>query len=381
MPPEISQPLRQLAALLRAPLLGEAPSAVAIDAQIAEFGIRRHRVGPLLYAAQKTGNLDADAAVLARLAQQYRTNVLRIAMTDGFLRDLAGKFLAAQIPWLAFKGVPLARQLYPDPAWRHAHDVDVLVPAALHARASHLLLGDGLKIVNTRLRPDHWLERASAAIAKDVMFRQPKMGIDMELHRRLFFGRDEENAVPLLRETFRPRLGQTPTDIPVAPAGAGSVFYLLLHGASSRWFRLKWLVDLLPLTRQIDETAVDAIAVAARQMGAETTVKAGLLLLDWVFGDVTAGPLRLWLKEGAGQGVIEARARAYLDALDLSAASQANREGDRFDSLNMYYSMLDSRRYRAAVILRGGAWVALRALANSVPKRTSAPIATPPIAE
>ncbi len=381
MPPEISQPLRQLAALLRAPLLGEAPSAAAVDPQITEFGIRRHRVGPLLYAAQKTGNLNADAAVLARLAQQYRTNVFRVAMTDGLLRDLAGKFFAARIPWLTFKGVPLARQLYPDPAWRHSHDVDVLVPATQHARASRLLLANGFEITNTHLRPDHWIERSMAAIAKDVMFHHPKMGIDLELHRRLFFGRGEENNIPLLRETFQPRLSQAPSDIPVAPAGAGAALYLLLHGASSRWFRLKWLADLLPLTRRIDAAEFEAIAAAAGRMGAETTAKAGLLLFDWVFGDVITGPLRLWLRESAGRDAVEARARTYLEALDRSAASQASVEGDRFDSLNMYYSTLDSAGYRAAVVLRGGAWVALRALAGAVQKRAAAQPAAPPVAE
>ncbi len=371
MSQEISEQLQRLAALIRAPLLGETAPAGAVDSALADFAVRRHRVGPLLQAALRTADFQIEPAVADMLAQQYRVNAIRYVLTDAFLKDLARKFRAADIPWLAFKGILLARQLYIDPAWRHCHDVDVLVPPRMHAKATQILESNGFSVVNTQLSPEHWLERASAAIAKDVMLSQPKSGIRVELHRRLLFGRTEEKREPLLRDAFQPRLGLTDTDIPTAPVGAGFTLYLLLHGASSRWFRLKWLVDLVPLARRIDAAQVHDLATAARRLRAETTVKAGLMLLRRVFGDLSNDALQAWLDEPAGRDMADARAQTYLSALDRARANQGNIEGNRFDSLNLYYSMMDNPGYRAAVLLRGGAWTVLRVLAATQTPRTN----------
>ena len=365
MRPQVSDSIRWLAALVRAPLTGEAPPAVAVDRDFVEFAIRRHRVGPLLYVAQAAWNSESAHAKL--LAVHYLDNARRFASSELFLKDLADKFCTEKIPWLTFKGVTLARQLYPEPNWRQVNDVDVLVPPDRFGDALQMMRRSGLSIIHTRRDPDFWVEKCMARLAKDVMLRDERLGLNVELHRRLFFARAEENQAVLLRNAFSPHLSPAGSDMPSPPVGAALALYLLLHGANSRWFRMKWLVDLLAILARMGEVDVHAIADTADQLRATVSVKAGLRIFAWVFGDAALGPAASWLNETAGRDKIEARARIFLHALEQLDATGPAREGDRLDSLDVYYAIAESVSYRSAALLRGGAWIALRALCKILP--------------
>ncbi|HEY4942165.1 MAG TPA: nucleotidyltransferase family protein [Rhizomicrobium sp.] len=362
MPHAPSEQLRRLAALVRAPLLGESVPEDHVDPKLVNFAIRRHRVGPLLHIALQSGRPAANDDDLAQLAQHYRANAIQVAATELLLRNVASLYSAAGIPWLAFKGLALARQLYPKPAWRHSNDVDILVPPDCFAGAMRALKGDGFVIVNTTLHPEHIVERLVGSLAKDIMLRQAKSGISVELHRRLFFARTEEARFAPLADAFKPRLSLAALDVPIPPAGAGQSLYLLIHGASSRWFRLKWLTDLLPLMRGMDAAQMSLVADTAERMKAAVTVKATFKLLRCVFGEISFDPMQAWLDEPAGRRLVDARLAAYLEALDDPEAMTATRPGDQFDSLNLYYAMMDNAGYRAAVLTRGAAWTALKTL-------------------
>jgi len=199
------------------------------------------------------------------------------------------------------------------------------------------------------------------------MLFQPRLRMHLELHRRLFFGRAEERRSPLLADTFRPRLGASSTDVPSPDVGAGLALYLLLHGASSRWFRLKWLVDLHPLLAGMTPSQVEILVTAAHDMKATATVTAGLRLFEQVFETSLPEPWHSWLAETAGDRGVEGRLAAYIAALNRPDAASATRQGDQFDSLDMYFRFIDSFGYRTAVILRGGAWIAIRALGRLLP--------------
>jgi hypothetical protein len=365
---QISDRLRRLAALIRPPLLGEAPAPFAIDAALARFAIHRHRVGPLLAAAAGIAANGPDSDTAALLERTLHKNALLQMAAEWQIRNIGDKFEAVGIPWLAFKGLSLARQLYRESVWRQSHDIDILVAPQSFPQAARLLRDEGFAIVNTQLPPDHWIERMIARLAKDIMLRDGKSGPAVELHRRLFFAREVEPRVPLLRAAFQPRLRQDKTDIPAPPLGAGLALYLLLHGASCRWFRLKWLADLLPLFAKLDPAALIALADAAEDSNCAVTVKAALVLCGLVFGEIPLGPIAPWLAETAGAHRVEIRTREFLRALDDADARESRKNGDRFDALTMYYTMMDGTGYRGAVLLRGGAWVALRTAGRLWPR-------------
>lgn len=356
-----SEQLLRLAALVRAPLLGEPTPEFPIDPRLIDFAIRRHRVGPLLHAAVETRLWTVPVPDRTPLAQHYRTNAIHVATTDLFLRSLAEIFCDAHIAWLAFKGLVLAERFYPKREWRQSNDVDILVPPADFARAMQVLKSKGFAIVNTKLAPDHVLERMTAALAKDVMMKHAKSGVSVEVHRRLFFSRAEETRVAAMAQTFAPRQSLSPADIPTPALGAGHSLYLLLHGASSRWFRLKWLVDLLPLLKSMDTAQMTGVADMAERLRAAVTVKATLGLLGQVFGEAPLGALEPWLNETTGRAAVAQRQATYLAALDDATAQSATRKDDELDSLRLYYEIVDNAGYRGAVLVRGAAWVALKA--------------------
>ena len=304
--------------------------------------------------------MDPEAAEL--LAQHYRENIFTLGKTDIALKEIGARFFANRIPWLTFKGLPLARQLYPEPGWRLSHDIDLLVPPHVFAKARTLLTDDGFVVVNTQLPSEHWLERAMEGIAKDVALKQTRSRLLIELHRRLFFSGTEEIRDPLLRNTFKLRFATSAKDIPVPELSAGMALYLALHGASARWFRLKWLIDLLPLLKMLDDEQKCALIDAAERVKGTVSVKAAFLLLGRVFEDVRLGPIGEWLGEPGGKAIVEARAADYLAALDNQDADSPKSNKRRFGALDLHYSMMDGWRYRSAVLTRGAAWMALNTL-------------------
>jgi hypothetical protein len=79
---------------------------------------------------------DADAARIKGLHRYHWTrNQIAWRGKDSVLRALAGK----GIPTVLLKGAALSRTVYPEPATRGMHDLDILVPVACAAEAMALL--------------------------------------------------------------------------------------------------------------------------------------------------------------------------------------------------------------------------------------------------
>lgn len=346
-----SDELRRLACAIAAPFSGEAAS-IRIDSQLARFAIERHRVGPLLDAAARgaLGRVDAEAGTL--LAEHFRANAHRVAITDLILQGLADGFAAARIPWLVLKGLPLARKLYPEISWRQTNDIDILVPAKFIPASLRLLESAQFLSANPKLPVGHWLVHFSARLSKDVTLRHAIFKTALELHSRLFFGQEIEARSARLRQAFVPRVTGGKADIPSPEVGIGLGLYLLLHGAVSHWFRLKWLVDLVPLFAKLDDASLRAIADSTEDLGAATSVKASLMLFRSIFAAPCLGPLEAWLAENTARKAIDARARAYLAALDNPSHTVRSPANDRFEGLKAQYRLIDKADYRAAVLLR-----------------------------
>ncbi len=125
-----------------------------------------HSVLPL--AAEAVGGGDA-----AMLAMAKRQTVRQAQRTADFLllyRQLNEQGLYPQV----IKGVVL-RDLYPQPEQRPSVDEDLLVSDGDWPRLRDALLACGLRI-----------DGAPAPDAEEITFRDPKRGLYLEVHRRLF---------------------------------------------------------------------------------------------------------------------------------------------------------------------------------------------------
>jgi hypothetical protein len=88
----------------------------------------RKRLSPLLLTSVRENGLDADP----RLATVVKTATLREELRVDILAGLAGAAYRALgeagVPFLVLRGAALMERGYAEPAHRHAHDIDVLVP-------------------------------------------------------------------------------------------------------------------------------------------------------------------------------------------------------------------------------------------------------------
>jgi len=93
------------------------------DAEVQRAGL----LALLLHAAEESG-AELDSSLRGRLRAARLHADLRLEMVSPAVRDtLAGE------PGMALRGIALAHTVYPHPALRHCHDLDLLTPVSNEA--------------------------------------------------------------------------------------------------------------------------------------------------------------------------------------------------------------------------------------------------------
>ncbi len=202
----------------------------------------RHRVEGLVWNALR----QAGAAVPADSGERLQSAADRIArqnlvLTAESLR-LSASLDRAGIRHMFVKGVSLGVLAYGSIGPKMGWDIDLLVPpesvepsaAALEAAGYRLILPRGPK---GRERLDLWHRHW-----KESVWVTPGSGLTVELHSRL-----SDN--PLLMPGVGPDSPSQRIEVAkgrfLATLRTDELFaYLGVHGASSAWFRLKWLADV-----------------------------------------------------------------------------------------------------------------------------------------
>ncbi|MGH8324091.1 MAG: nucleotidyltransferase family protein, partial [Steroidobacteraceae bacterium] len=337
-----------------------------IEPDFADFAIRRHKLGPLLAVVVRNGARCApDAEDI--LSRHWKKNAWRVAMSEIAAQRIANSFAKARIPALHFKGVPLARQNYPNPLWRHCGDMDLLVPPEYHERAQEALVAAGLRCSDPLNRLPAAVRTIAMHLIRDLAFDDSVSDLHLELHTRLKFsfrisGRaNYPGFVPVV--PIRGRHIATP------PLDAGLAHYLLLHGATSKWARFKWLADLSPVMSCLGKAGREALAGWAERTGTVAATKAGLVLVRSAFRGLDLAPLDLWIDEPFGRDAIRKRAQHYLATLcdpDTAAGPAASHLGALHSAWLLNDSMLHSTQLLPhAAISSATRWLARRALQPS----------------
>ena len=254
-----------------------APPTESLDWPLILRLTERHRVAGLVHRALRDlppGIVPEVAArtITRRAAHLARRNLAQLAEVVRLDRA----FAAAGIRVAVLKGATLALLLHGDPTLRHAKDIDLLVPLDSAAGAAALLEAQGYRRVvpAPTVGPDRmarWQQRA-----KNMSYRHPDSGLEIELHWRLF-------DHPWM-------IGRTPppdawVTVPVSSALAlhtlapdDLLTYLLGHGALHGWFRLKWLADLATLLHGHSPDEIEAVLCHAEAQGLGRAAGQGLIL-------------------------------------------------------------------------------------------------------
>jgi SAM-dependent methyltransferase len=329
--------VRELARLAGAALAGEPVAAVpGIDIALAGA----HQIGPLLSVALGRARPD--------LAAMFDENARAQAASRSILREIAALSANSGFAWQVLNGEPQAERLYPDPAWRAAGGVDILVSAGQSHAVAEILQAAGWSMIPVAA-PSASL--GSAGLRADPAIMLAREAGTIALHDRLFFAPGPIGDL-LASDGAGPRRSDGPDDIPAPELGAAMALDILLRGNVRRWARLKWLLDLSALLSRLDNDAHARLAAMIAQAGIEPLAVASLLTHRAVLGGLPEAS-ETWL---AGQRVtpeIATRHAIHLDAITapapttMAASPSADVREARMPGLKRLFANRVTRAVRA----------------------------------
>jgi hypothetical protein len=273
--------------------------------------VRFHRVQGLVHAGLQAADRvfpnDVTQAIAADSDLIAASN-LRAALES---RELLAEFERAGVPLLFVKGLTLGTLVYGNPVSKAAIDIDLLVSPDSLPEAIGLLERLGYRTIvpnwpatQRRLLGWHRLRKESAWVRKG-----PELHVD--LHTRLA---DNPRLIPDIGLNSPPQLVEVVRDVRLPTLRTDELFaYLCVHGASSAWFRLKWITDVAALLHRRGADEIERLYQRSQELGAGRAATQALLLADALYGTLAANrPLRKSLsRDRAGSWL----ARAVLNGL------------------------------------------------------------------
>jgi hypothetical protein len=242
---------------------------------------RRHRVQGLAWAAlaRQADRLPDDAtAALSSDARAIAATNLGIA---GECRELLEAFERSKIALMFIKGLAVGALAYRSPLLKMGWDIDLLISPDDLEPAAILLTERGY-----RPSPPTSLANLHAwhGLSKESLWRRDD-SFHVELHTRLA---DNRGLIPTIEVHSARQMVEIAPGIGLPTLAADELFaYLAVHGASSAWFRLKWLSDFAALLAGRSGQDIARLYRRSQELGAARAAGQALLLADRLF-DVLA---------------------------------------------------------------------------------------------
>ena len=242
----------------------------------------RHRIGGLLWrrlAPQSASIPSSVAAGLKAQAQAITAANLRAALE---CQRVAAAFTDAGLPFLFLKGLALSWLAYGDSTVKMSRDIDLLVLPSAVAKAAECLgkLGYEPQVPGRVASVPDWHRRSKESVWVEAG------GTIVELHSRL---NDNPRLMAQVTAITSARLVEVAPGIRLPTLQPPELLaYLAVHGASSAWFRLKWLADFANLLRK-QPAEFDQVYGSMLALGCDRAGGLALLLARRVF-DVEVPP-------------------------------------------------------------------------------------------
>ena len=318
---------------------------------------RRHRVEALLAAGLAQMGVIAPPEIGATLGRAVRDNAVAVLRAVDASRAIDNALRAAGIDHLFVKGLALGQLAYEQIALKSAIDIDLLVASSSIDGAATVLESLDYRLAEpstpgrSELLAWHALRKESVWVADDG--RPP-----VDLHGRLA---DQPLLIPTIG------LESPRQSVEIAPgvhldtiATPDLIAYLAVHGASSAWFRLKWLADITALLLRAGPDRIEPFYRSALQLGAGRSIGLALLLGQRLFGLPLPRPLSVelegdrtlrWLAAIAlRQIAADEPTERMLGTLQIHLSQFFLRRGFRFkqaEAARQWQSIAANRRYRA----------------------------------
>ena len=253
---------------------------------------RRHRVQGLAWNSlgQTADHLPSHVKdALSSEARSIAATNLAIAAECGRLRQ---RFEEAKTPLLFIKGLSVGALAYRSPLLKMAWDIDLLIDPSDLGAASKLLTDCGyvVRIPANVADLEAWHGRSK----ESVWHRQDSFFV--EVHTRLS---DNQRLIPAIDIHSPRQVVEVVPGVSLPTLAEDELLaYLAVHGASSAWFRLKWISDFAALIDGRTGEEIERLHRRSLELGAARASAQALLLADSLFGVLRSAPeLRMQLSK------------------------------------------------------------------------------------
>ena len=262
---------------------------------------RRHRIQGLASHALAILDVAMPAPIHVALGGDARAIAEQGLVAAQESARLADAFGAARLPLLFLKGLTAGQLAYGNPFLKMSWDIDLLVAPEDLAPGAALLgkLGFALQIPRDSRQLASWHESW-----KESVWRRAD-GVVVELHTRVA---DHPDLLPGLGVSSpRQTVGIAP-GISLPTFAEEELFaYLCVHGASSAWFRLKWITDLAGVISQRSAEQTERLYARSQELGAGRAAAQALLLASMLYdipltaalGERLDSKINRWLADAA----------------------------------------------------------------------------------
>ena len=239
---------------------------------------RFHRVQGLVWNSLWSAKAKVPQETARALSSDAELIIATNLKTAVEMRELHSAFDRAGVPSLFVKGLTLGALAYPSPMLKMGWDIDVLIgDRGLEKAAAELTRRGFQRMIpasSASLRTWH-------AHRKESLWSRPNERLHVELHTRLTENRRLIRTIGINSPTRQIEI-VSGTSLPTLTKD--ELFaYLCVHGASSLWFRLKWITDFAALTHGWNGD-IEALYDRSQELGAGRAAAQALLLADRLYG-------------------------------------------------------------------------------------------------
>jgi hypothetical protein len=248
--------------------------------------IRFHRVEGLAWNALSGVEIPRETrTALAEAASAIAVQNLQAGAECGSLLE---RFEAARVPLLFLKGLTLGALAYGNPAIKSAIDVDLLIEPNDLGKAVDLLRSAGYELIAPNIPATGEGLHGWHAAWKESVWAKASPRVQIDLHTRTT---DNVRLAPTIDVHSAHQHVEVAAGIHLPTLATDELFaYLAVHGASSAWFRLKWISDFAALVHGRAGEEIVRLYRRSQDLGAGRATGQALLLADSLFDTLQSAP-------------------------------------------------------------------------------------------
>ena len=250
--------------------------------------VQYHRVEGLAWRAlsKHADHMPGEVRdALSAAARAVAVNNLRAAVASQQLLDC---FEAERVPLLFLKGLTIGALAYGNSALKMAIDIDLLIDPPDLGKAAELLRRWGYGLAAPRASPGDRILRTWHRTWKESVWTKATPVLQIDLHTRVA---DNRRLLPSITVHAPRQVVEVGGGIHLPTLADDELFaYLSVHGASSAWFRLKWVADLAGFISGKPNADIDRLYRRSQELAAGRAPGQALLVAHTLFGSLAGHP-------------------------------------------------------------------------------------------